>query len=48
MRTMRAIYRRADLTAREAGLLRGIMIEVRKYIERLRMRGGQAPPEDTG
>ena len=36
MRTMRAIYRRADLTTREANLIRGLMIEVRKYIARLR------------
>jgi TrmH family RNA methyltransferase len=35
MRTLRAIYRRADLTTREANLVRGIMIEVRKYIARL-------------
>jgi TrmH family RNA methyltransferase len=40
MRTLRAIYRRADLTGREAGLLRGIFIEVRKYIERLTAGGG--------
>lgn len=36
MRTMRAIYRRAELTQREANLVRGIMIEVRKYIARIR------------
>ncbi|NJD11279.1 MAG: RNA methyltransferase [Gemmatimonadetes bacterium] len=36
LRTMRAVYRRAGLTGREANLLRGIMIEVRKYIARLR------------
>ena len=34
MRTVRAIARRADLTAREAKLLRAMAIEVRKYIER--------------
>ena len=36
MRTLRAVYRRAQLTAREATLLRGIMIEVRKYVARVR------------
>ena len=34
MRTLRAVYRRARLSAREANLLRGIMIEVRKYVAR--------------
>jgi len=36
MRTLRAVYRRAQLSAREASLLRGIMIEVRKYVARIR------------
>jgi len=40
LRTMRAIYRRADLTGREANLLRGIMIEVRKYVARVRTERG--------
>lgn len=35
MRTVRAIARRADLTGREAKLLRAMAIKVRKYIERL-------------
>lgn len=39
MRTVRAIARRADLSAREAKLLRAMAIEVRKYIERMRQRG---------
>ncbi len=34
MRTVRAITRRAELTAREAKLLRAMAIEVRKYLER--------------
>ncbi len=34
MRSIRAIARRAELDAREAGLLRAMAIEVRKYIER--------------
>lgn len=36
MRTLRAVYRRAELSTREANLVRGIMIEVRKYIARMR------------
>ena len=36
LRTMRAVYRRAQLSSREANLLRGIMIEVRKYVARVR------------
>jgi TrmH family RNA methyltransferase len=36
LRTLRAIYRRAELSSREANLLRGIMIEVRKYVARVR------------
>jgi tRNA C32,U32 (ribose-2'-O)-methylase TrmJ len=36
LRTLRAVYRRAQLTSREANLLRGIMIEVRKYVARIR------------
>lgn len=39
MRTVRAIARRADLTAREAKLLRAMAIEVRKYIDRVRQQG---------
>lgn len=35
MRTLRAITRRAELTSREAKLLRAMAIEVRKYIERM-------------
>ncbi len=35
MRSLRAALRRADLNARDAGLLRAIVIEVRKYFERL-------------
>lgn len=34
MRTLRAVTRRAELTSREAKLLRAMAIEVRKYIER--------------
>jgi TrmH family RNA methyltransferase len=34
MRTVRAVFRRADLNAREATLFRAIMIEVRKYARR--------------
>jgi len=36
MRSVRAILRRADLNAREAGLLRAMVIEIRKYFERAR------------
>jgi TrmH family RNA methyltransferase len=36
MRTLRAVLRRAELTRREAGLLRAMAIEVRKYFERTR------------
>ena len=42
LRTLRAVYRRAELTSREAGLVRGIMIEVRKYIARMR---GEPDPD---
>lgn len=35
MRSLRAIARRADLDSREAGLLRAIAIEVRKYLDRM-------------
>jgi TrmH family RNA methyltransferase len=34
MRTVRAVFRRAELNAREATLFRAIMIEVRKYAQR--------------
>ncbi|MEO5510682.1 MAG: TrmJ/YjtD family RNA methyltransferase [Longimicrobiales bacterium] len=34
MRTVRAVFRRAELNAREATLFRAIMIEVRKYARR--------------
>jgi TrmH family RNA methyltransferase len=34
MRTVRAVFRRADLSAREARLFRAIMIEVRRYMDR--------------
>ncbi|MCI0433275.1 MAG: rRNA methyltransferase [Gemmatimonadetes bacterium] len=36
MRSLRAILRRARLNTREAGLLRAMVIEVRKYFERVR------------
>jgi tRNA (cytidine32/uridine32-2'-O)-methyltransferase len=36
MRTMRAVFRRAHVSAREAKLIRAAFIEVRKYIERIR------------
>lgn len=42
MRSIRAIARRAELDGREAGLLRAMAIEVRKYIER--DRGGHPGP----
>ena len=51
LRTLRAVFRRADLTGREANLVRGIMIEVRKYIARLRgepdsaRTSARTPPE---
>ncbi len=35
MRTVRAVFRRAELNAREATLFRAIMIEVRKYARRM-------------
>lgn len=35
MRTLRAVIRRAEPSSREAGLLRAMVIEVRKYFERL-------------
>ncbi len=38
MRSLRAIARRADLDTREAGLLRAIAIEVRKFFERVATR----------
>ncbi len=38
MRSLRAIARRADLDSREAGLLRAIAIEVRKYLDRMLTR----------
>jgi TrmH family RNA methyltransferase len=34
MRSLRAIFRRSDMSGRDASLLRAIAIEVRKYIER--------------
>ncbi|HEX6693600.1 MAG TPA: TrmJ/YjtD family RNA methyltransferase [Longimicrobiales bacterium] len=40
MRTVRAVFRRSGMNAREAKLFRAIMIEVRKYVERIR---GDAP-----
>lgn len=41
MRSLRAVLRRAQLTSREAGLLRAMAIEVRKYFERIsRKRDG--------
>jgi TrmH family RNA methyltransferase len=36
MRTVRAVFRRSDLNAREATLFRAIMIEVRKHAARIR------------
>jgi TrmH family RNA methyltransferase len=36
MRTMRAVLRRAQVSAREAKLLRAVFIEVRKVVERLK------------
>jgi len=36
MRGLRAVLRRAEPTAREAGLLRAMAIEVRKYFDRIR------------
>ena len=36
MRSLRAVIRRADPTSREAGLLRAMVIEVRKFAERIR------------
>jgi TrmH family RNA methyltransferase len=42
MRTLRAVLRRAEPTAREAGLLRAMAIEVRKFFDRkLGSRGGR-------
>lgn len=41
MRSVRAVLRRASLSSREAGLLRAIAIEVRKYFERI------SPPQDA-
>ncbi|HEX7120250.1 MAG TPA: TrmJ/YjtD family RNA methyltransferase [Longimicrobiales bacterium] len=38
MRSVRAIARRADLDSREAGLLRAMAIEVRKFFERVATR----------
>jgi TrmH family RNA methyltransferase len=35
MRSLRAVLRRAQLTSREAGLLRAMAIEVRKFFERI-------------
>ena len=40
MRTVRAVFRRSGMNAREAKLFRAIMIEVRTYVERIR---GDAP-----
>jgi len=40
MRSVRAILRRAGLNAREAGLLRAMAIEVRKYFDRVGRREG--------
>jgi TrmH family RNA methyltransferase len=39
MRTLRAVLRRAELSSREASLLRAMMIEVRKYFERTSANG---------
>lgn len=39
MRTVRAVFRRAELNAREATLFRAIMIEVRKHASRIRGDG---------
>jgi TrmH family RNA methyltransferase len=36
MRTMRAVYRRAHVSSREAKLLRAVFIEVRKVVDRLK------------
>lgn len=36
MRTMRAVFRRAHVSSREAKLIRAMFIEVRKVVERLR------------
>ncbi|MGH7471464.1 MAG: RNA methyltransferase [Longimicrobiales bacterium] len=39
MRTMRAVMRRAHVSAREAKLLRAVFIEVRKVVDRIRKTG---------
>jgi tRNA/rRNA methyltransferase/tRNA (cytidine32/uridine32-2'-O)-methyltransferase len=43
MRTVRAVFRRAELNAREATLFRAIMIEVRKHARRIGSGGGDGP-----
>lgn len=51
MRTIRELARRADLDQREAGLVRAIAIEVRKFMTRLQARespAAEAPPEGEG
>lgn len=45
MRTLRAVFRRAELDERESRLLKAIAFEVRKSIERV--GGGEHPPEKT-
>jgi tRNA C32,U32 (ribose-2'-O)-methylase TrmJ len=39
MRSMRAVFRRAHISSREAKLIRAVFIEVRKVVERLRAQG---------
>lgn len=44
LRTLRAVFRRAEMTTREAKLLRAVFIEVRKFFER---RGGMEGAGDS-
>ena len=44
MRSLREIVRRADVDAREAGFLRAVFIEVRKYLNRMGVYEDRLPP----